>query len=276
MGEHQINSGNPTDGNASTLRILGVRVDNVDSRTALERVAEYASRVNGRGARNIYFTNVRSIMSARRDHELHAHLDHADLVLPDGSGLKIAGLLYRTPITENLNGTDFTPRVLGLATARDWTVYLLGAKPEILESCKRKLREMFPGIQIVGWHHGYFSGPDEREIIDDINRKKPNILLVGLGTPLQEKWTALHAPRLRAGACLAVGGLFDFLSGNKSRAPRWMRNLGIEWIFRFVQDPAGKWYRVFYETPAFLCLILFRRLFPGKRKPRQSNGASAQ
>jgi N-acetylglucosaminyldiphosphoundecaprenol N-acetyl-beta-D-mannosaminyltransferase len=244
--------------------VCGIPFDNLDRETALKKIAKYASSVNGNGSRKVYFSNVHTIITARRDQDLRECISSADLVLPDGSGLKIAGRVLGTSVVENLNGTDLTPQVLDLAVKNNWTVYLLGATPEVLNKCLAGLLQSRPDLRIVGSHHGFFSPTESKEIVDAINVQKPNLLLVAMGTPIQEKWIAAHADYLKVGACLAVGGLFDFLSGSKKRAPRWARKAGVEWLFRFIRDPKTKWNRIFVEIPVFLTLVLRERLFPHK------------
>jgi len=237
--------------------LLDTRIDNIDGRTALERVLSYAK--NGNGAHSVYFTNVHTIHIARREPELLRALNAADLVLPDGSGLKIAGKIIRSPIIENLNGTDFTPRVLEHAASEGRSVYLLGGTAKAVNLARERLVSQIPSLKIVGCRSGYFSPEEESLILREINERRPDILLVAFGTPLQEQWIARHAPILKVGVCMAVGGLFDFLSGEKSRAPRWIRSCGFEFMYRFLQDPRSKWERIFVEIPLFLALILKRR-----------------
>ncbi len=242
------------------ISILGVRADNIDSRTALDILRTFALCGAGGTPARVFFTNVHTVHVARRDPELRSSINSAELVLPDGSGLKIAGKLFGTPIVENLNGTDLIPRFLGLAESEGLRVFLLGSRATIVENCARRMRLIYPRINIVGLHHGHFSAGEEKEIIEVINSSRPHILLVGMGTPAQERWILRNATRLAVGVCIGVGGLFDFLSGEKARAPLWMRRLGIEWLYRFVRDPRSKWQRVFIEIPEFLLRIAVRRL----------------
>lgn len=254
-----ISKRKPTRG---TMFLLGVRVDNTDRQTALEIVRTFIVNRNGAPPRKIFFTNVHTIHLARRDSELRRIVNQADVVLPDGSGLKIAGKLLNKPIIENLNGTDFTPSVLSEANANGWSVYLLGGYVHVIEGCRLRLHELFPALKIVGSHQGHFSLDEEDALIEEINGMKPDILLVALGSPAQEKWIARNANRLNVGLCFGVGGLFDFISGERKRAPGWMRSFGIEWAFRFLQDPKAKWNRVFVEIPMFLALVVAKRLIP--------------
>ncbi len=245
-----------------TMFILGVRVDNIDFETASKAVRGYVTR-NGNGDPcQVFFTNAHTIHLARRDAEFRHVINRADAVLPDGSGLKFAGRVFRRPIIENLNGTDFVPHILEEAARERWSVYLLGGKPNITKMCRSNLQQNYPTLPIAGVHHGHFMPEEEEGITADINSRSPDILLVAMGSPLQEKWIARNAPRLKTRVCFAVGGLFDFLSGERKRAPRWMRRLGLEWIYRFVQDPRSKWQRIMIEIPLFVLIVLAKRVVP--------------
>lgn len=240
----------------NTNYFLDVRVDNIDRITAHKLVRDFIITANGDGPRKIYFTNVHSIHLATRDRVLKKYINNADVVLPDGSGLKIAGSLLRKPIRENLNGTDFTPEVCEMAQESGWSVFLFGASDDVVHKCRQKLLERLPGLAIVGSQHGYITS--DEDVINKINNSNADILLVALGSPRQEKWIAENAGRLNVRICFAVGGLFDFLSGEKKRAPNWMRKSGIEWLHRFIVSPRQKWRRIFFEIPWFLFRILIQ------------------
>lgn len=261
---------------ARTFFILGVRVDTMDRSQALDLVDRFLSSRNGAPMHNVYFVNVHSIHLARRDRELQRIINTADVVLPDGSGLKLAGWLLGTPIVENLNGTDFLPLVFERAQARNWSVYLLGSGHHVIYRCKERLLQRYPALRIVGMHPGYFTPEEELRIIQEINRLKPDMVMVALGSPLQEKWIARNAHLLNVRVCFAVGGLFDFLSGVVPRAPTWMRRLGLEWLYRFIQQPRQKWERVFIEIPHFLIRILVRRIIPRRLYDRLTVGRFAR
>ena len=251
-----------------TIFLLGVRVDNIDLDTALNIVHAYAAHPNGPPSRRVFFTNVHTIIEARRNRELHRAVSHADLVLPDGTGLRMAGRALGRPILANLNGTDLLPRILRRAEGEGWSVYLLGARRPVVERCAERLQAAFPALRIVGAHDGYFTPAGEQAVIDDINAAAPHLLLVALGSPRQELWIFRNAHRLRAGVAFAVGGLFDFLSGAVPRAPRWMRRAGLEWLYRFARDPREKWRRVAWEIPMFLGLLTARTVIPASVRGR--------
>ncbi len=243
------------------LFIEAVPLDNITGADALDFVDHYGSRLDGRAARAVLFVNVHSLHLARRRRALRHSLQKADLVLPDGSGLALAGKMLGHPIGENLNGTDFSPRVLELASERHWSVFLLGGRNGVAERCKEVLAAKLPGLEIAGTYHGHFSDAEEAFIVEEINRVKPDLLFVALGSPLQEEWIMEHVGSLAVGMCFGVGGLFDFLAGEKRRAPLWLRRVGLEWVFRFVVDPASKWDRVLVEIPLYVLRVIVARLF---------------
>jgi N-acetylglucosaminyldiphosphoundecaprenol N-acetyl-beta-D-mannosaminyltransferase len=242
--------------------------DNIDSETGLTIIRQYLAETTKTGARLVCFANVHSIHIARHDHELRYALHRADLVLPDGSGLALAGSAYGLPVRENLNGTDFIPRLLADMARNGRSVFLLGAQLPVVTSCCRVLPLRYPGLVVAGSHHGHFSEEEDESIVNAINAAQPDVLLIGLGTPFQEFWMMRFASRLQVKVCLSVGGLFDFLSGEKMRAPRWMRRLGIEWLFRFLHEPGRKWDRVLVEIPIFLLRTITRQIAVTKGQPR--------
>lgn len=252
--------------NNSTLEssyFLGVRVDRLDAEAAKNEVRKIVKNRDG-AMKPVYFVNVHSIFLALQDHNLMEQLNYAALTLPDGSGLNWAGKILGNPIVENLNGTDFTPKILNMAEQENWSVYLLGAEEQVIIKTVAVVQQQFPKLKIAGYHHGYFLGQKEQQVIDDINSKSPDLLLVGMGSPIQERWIWENRDKLNAGAGFAIGGLFDFISGQYPRAPLWMRKSGLEWMYRFLNDPGNKWKRIFIEIPLFIPLIIMAQLIPNK------------
>ncbi|MBO6622506.1 MAG: WecB/TagA/CpsF family glycosyltransferase [Balneola sp.] len=239
---------------------IDVRVDNLSLDTALERVETLYKESSDGVPRQIFFTNVHSVHLANQNPLLKHDLNEADLVLPDGSGLKIAGKVLNKPVEVNLNGTDFTPKVFRMAEVAGWSVYLLGAKKNVITECVENISKRFSKLEVKGYHNGFFDDKEEKEILKEINQLKPDILLVALGSPFQERWIAKNAVNLDTRLCFAVGGLFDFLSNQTSRAPLWMRKIGCEWVYRFIQNPKEKWDRIFVEIPLFLYAILHEKI----------------
>jgi len=205
--------------------ILGVKISNV----TMDAAVNAASAPLTRGAYTIFTPNPEIIMLAQKDREFKEILNNADLLLPDGIGVIIASRLLKKPLPERVPGFDF---VCGLLKGNH-SVYLLGAKPHVVEAAANKLKQK--GVKVAGFHHGYFT--DDKSIIEDINNKKPSVLLVCLGAPKQEKWIAKNKSSLPACVCVGAGGSLDVFAGNVKRAPLFMRRLNLEWLYRALRQP---------------------------------------
>ncbi len=240
---------------------FGVRFDNLTKKTALKIVRSFLTRKNNRKSRKVFFTNVHTIYLAGKNPLFAKTINNADLVLPDGSGLKIAGKIFSKPVKENLNGTDFTPLILKTARKTGSKIYLLGATQEVITQCVFRLEREYPGLEIAGFHSGFFSSDEESKLIEEIKKISPDILLVATGSPRQEMFVDKIAEQLNSTVCFAVGGFFDFLSEKRKRAPLFIRKTGFEWLFRFFQDPKTKWDRIVIEIPIFLLSVIAARFF---------------
>ena len=225
------------------VEILGVKIDNITMEQAVNKVSSFFD-----GKTHTVFTpNPEIIMLAQKDEELMNALNSADILLPDGIGVVIGSKLIGKPLPERVAGYDFACNLLNT----DRTFYLLGAKPGVAEMAAEKLK--MQGAKIVGTHDGYFK--DDTEIINDINNKKPDILLVCLGAPKQEKWIYENKDKLNVALCLGVGGTLDVIAGTAKRAPMIYQKLYIEWLYRAVKEP----YRIprLMALPQFIIKVAF-------------------
>ena len=136
----------------------------------------------------------------------------------------------------------------------------MGGKPDVVQKAAVELEKRFPGLEISGFHHGFFNEREESGIIKEINFLKPNILMVGLGVPKQEKWVRRHLNELDVNLCWGVGAAFDWLSGQRKRAPRWMVSCGFEWAHRLYQEPKRLMRRYLIGNPVFIYHILKRKM----------------
>lgn len=235
------------------IRILGVKFFNLTMPDALDYVTIAARR---RSMWTVFFINADCLNISFRDREYYEVLRKADAVFPDGIGIHIASQMLHAGLRENTNGTDFFPRLAAQAANHGLRVFLLGAKPGVAGECARNLRKLVPDVQISGTHHGYFTPEEEAGVIGQINQSGADILLVGMGVPTQEKWIARNRSRLTPAVVIGVGGLFDFYSGKTPRAPIWMREIGLEWVYRILQEPQRMWKRYVVGNPVFLYRVL--------------------
>ena len=240
------------------VRMLGVDIDNVSMDRALADIL--AAATEPAPPRIFFFVNAHCLNVAGGRADYREALRDAAAVYGDGVGVRLAGWLLGRPVRDNVNGTDLLPRLCEEAARRGLSLFLLGAQPGVAEEMARRLRERWPTLRIAGTRHGYFTPTEEPALLDEIAASGAHLLLVALGVPAQELWLTRTRARLKAGAALGVGGLFDFYSGRVARAPRWMRRAGLEWFWRLLQEPRRLARRYLVGNPLFLLRVLGQRV----------------
>lgn len=249
------------------LDLLGIPIDNL---TMAEALAAITRMTQDAAPHLIAFVNAHCANIAAADPAYLDILRRATLVLADGIGMRIAGQWLGTPIRENVNGTDLFPLLCNALQATGATCYFLGGRPGVADGVVAWVRTHAPQLQIAGWHDGYF-GPEEIPAVTDaIRASGATVLLVALGVPQQEVWLDQWLGATGARVGVAVGGLFDFYSGRIPRAPRWMRRIGFEWLYRFLQEPGRLWKRYLVGNAAFLWRVWRAR----PAKPATNHAAS--
>jgi len=235
----------------SSLCLLDVRIDNLSLADALERI-----RVAARGPvlSKMAFVNADCLNIAWRNPDYRRALAGASAVLPDGIGIHYALKLFtRFALRENVNGTDMFPRLAAMMEREGLSLFLLGARDGVADEVAAMLSRRFPRLRVAGTRHGYFRDEaDHADAVQTINASGAHVVLVAMGAPAQDLWIERHAHALRAGVAIGVGGLFDFYSGRVARAPQWMRELGLEWGYRLMQEPSRMWRRYLVGNPRFL------------------------
>ena len=248
--------------NLTFRRILGVDVASIGRDEALALLSQL---VAGRTFAKIGFLNAHNANVACSDREFAAALGNF-LVLADGVGVDVAAkLLYGAPFPANLNGTDFVPALLS-ACDKPLTVGLLGATKVNAERAAQRLGELAPRHRYVVVRDGYFAAAEEPAILSQLAELRPDILLVAMGVPRQELWIERNLDGQHCTLPIAVGALLDFLSGSVPRAPQWMRQLRLEWLFRLIIEPGRLWRRYVVGNPVFLTRVLLQKL-RGEGKP---------
>jgi exopolysaccharide biosynthesis WecB/TagA/CpsF family protein len=174
------------------------------------------------------------------------------LLLFDGVGMKLGAVLRRKGWVPDVNGTDLFPEVMRLAAARGLRLFFLGGTQEVVQEAVARARARHAGLQVAGFRSGYFGRHQEGEIVERINASGAQLLLVGMGCPLQEAFTLRNLRALEVPVIWQVGGLFDFVSGNKPRAPMLIRRARLEWGFRLALEPRRMWYRYLVVPAWFL------------------------
>ena len=234
-------------------KILGIRVDDVDSEKALELASGFLRD----GKQHTIFTpNPEMLVAAHRSNAFRDVLNAGSLNLCDGRGAQLAGRL-----THRVCGVDFMQKLCKFAATQGYSVYLLGSgSEEVIQKTKAELTEANPELRIVGANAGPWidenGAGESATVVQDVNEVKPDILFVAFGHQKQEMWINKHLQELPSvKIAMGVGGSFDFISGKAKRAPAAMRRIGLEWMWRLMQQP-GRVARIFRATVVFPLLVM--------------------
>ncbi len=208
--------------------------------------------------RRVMYVNAHVLNQSVTDPGLRGALNAADLVYCDGYGVRLAAKALDTPIPHRMTGADWIWDLATLCEQAGQSIYLLGSEPGVAAQAAARIRGRHPRLEIAGSHHGYFDAgtPHDERVLEDINTRRPDILLVGMGTPKQELWVQQHADRVQAGVLWTVGSLFDYVSLRTPRAPSWLSDNGLEWIFRLAVEPQRMWRRYLVGNPVFVSRVM--------------------
>jgi len=246
-----------------TVDILGCQVDSILLDEATYRVADL---VEARGVAYAAVVNAAKLVRMRDDDMLRQLVRDADLVTADGAAVVYAARWLGTRLPGRTTGCDLMQRLLEMAPSKGWRVYLLGATPEVIPQVIRACGERFPGIEFAGFRDGYFDIDNAEPIATAIRDAKPDLLFIGMGTPRQECFLAEWRQTMGVPFSMGVGGSFDVVSGLKDRAPRWMRENGLEWAHRLAHDPRHMWRRAIVDSARF-AVHVNRAKYRGYRLP---------
>lgn len=180
--------------------------------------------------------NAEMILAAEREPAAQNALGSADIYVSDGVGLTWAARMLHKHTVHRYPGIDLVYDLMARLAENRGSVYLLGAEAGVAQEAGRRLKDLLPGLDVVGAHDGYFDQPEEERVVLNITQAKPDLLLVGMGCPRQERFIAAYRERLRAPLMVGVGGALEVFAGRRSRAPKWMRGTGLEWAYRSMQD----------------------------------------
>jgi N-acetylglucosaminyldiphosphoundecaprenol N-acetyl-beta-D-mannosaminyltransferase len=237
------------------IRILGVAVENIVEAEAIERIAEFVTKG---GPHQIVTVNPEFVMEAQRNSAFRRVLAAADMATPDGFGLLLAARLRGNAFRGRVTGVTLAELIAARAAERGWSLFLLGAAPGVAERAAVVLQHTHPGLRIAGCYAGSPRRAEEPAIQARIIAAQPTVLLVAYGHPAQELWIARNQPLLRVPVAIGVGGVFDYLAGETPRAPAWMRQSGLEWLYRLIRQPR-RWRRILVAVPLFLWAALRER-----------------
>ena len=230
------------------IKFMNTDIDNL---TMAETLNEIEKLIQKKNCSYVVTPNVDHIVRLEKDEELQKVYKNASLILTDGKPLIWISKWYKTPIKEKISGSDLFPRVCQLAANKNYTMYLLGAAEGVADTAARNLMKKYPGLNIVGTYSPPFGFEKNEQEMNKIKTQiqdvHPDILIVGLGCPKQEKFMYYHCKELGVPISFGLGASIDFEAGNIKRAPKWMSNHGLEWLYRFSKDPKRLFKRYFVD-----------------------------
>jgi N-acetylglucosaminyldiphosphoundecaprenol N-acetyl-beta-D-mannosaminyltransferase len=237
--------------------VLGCEIDSVTMTEALERAEDV---IEQRGYVQHMAVNAAKLVAAARDARLRDAIAASELVTADGQAVVWASRLLGDPLPERVAGIDLMNALLARAAERGWRVFLLGARRTVLDEAAKRIRERDGRIRIAGCRDGYFTADEEPAVVSDIAAAQADILFVGMSSPKKELFLRAHGRSLGIPFVMGVGGAFDILAGKTRRAPLLLQRLGLEWLFRLVQEPRRLFRRYAETNLRFLALVLAERL----------------
>lgn len=236
----------------------------IDAMTMEEAVQRCRAAIASRQPVLVGVLNAAKLVASRRDERLRRSLLDCDMLLADGQSIVWASRLLRRPLPERVAGIDLFEHLLHHADKHGLSVFLLGARPQVLAKLEDRIRDQFPGIRLAGSQHGYFDDTDSERIAERISCARADMLFIGMSSPRKENFLARYASSLNVPLLHGVGGSFDVLAGQTRRAPAAWQRLGMEWAYRVLQEPGRLWWRYLSTNSAFIALTLQELVHPAR------------
>lgn len=251
-----------------TFNLFGVTLNNVSMSNAVKTVVSSLTKEHGlTSVSKFAFVNADCGNHLYKDHNYKEILNGFKQVYPDGIGVKMAARMQGCALKENINGTDMFPLLCEELQSAGKSLYLYGATDTVIRKLVDKLDFDYPELKVAGYSDGYSYSNKPTELHARINNSGADLLLVAMGAPRQERWINDNISLLNVKAVMGVGGLFDFHSGEVSRAPIWLRELSLEWVWRVIQQPKDKFKRYVLGNPLFLARALHLSLSHDRFEP---------
>lgn len=221
-----------------------------------ETVAEVENIVEARVPTQHVVINASKVNLMESDPDLTEIVNACPLINADGASIVWAAKKLGVPLKERVTGIDLFLRLVELAPEKGWRIYLFGAREEVVQKVRNTFEAELPGIQIVGCRNGYFTEADEPQIVADMAASGADMMFVAFSSPKKECWIHKYLDQAGIPFVMGVGGSFDVVAGVTDRAPRWMQDHGLEWLYRFAQEPGRLWRRYVVGNAKFVALTL--------------------
>lgn len=245
-------------GTNKRIKMLNTTIDVLSYDETIKLVEKY---VDTKTPLHLMGVNADKINELNKNPKLKEIVNSCGVINADGASVVLASKFLGDRLPERVAGVDLMESLVKLSVDKGYSVYLLGAKQEVVEKTSEVLCEKYPGLNICGFRNGYFSRDDWRDISEELNRLNPDFIFVGITSPLKEYLIEYLQNNGNKGVFMGVGGSFDVISGNIARAPVWMQEHNLEWLFRVSQEPRRLFKRYFVGNTVFIVSVLKEKLF---------------
>ncbi len=235
------------------IEIMGCMIDNLSMEETLQTIEEFIR--SGQPHQHVV-VNVDKLVKASRDQELRQIINDCALVNVDGMPVVWASRLLGKPLKERVAGVDLFESLMRRSAEKGWRVFLLGAREEVISGVKKIYQQKYPGLIVAGYRNGYWKPEEEAGVVEQIRSAKADLLFVAISSPKKEQFLGRYQAEMKIPFAMGVGGTFDVAVGKVKRAPMWMQKVGLEWFYRFLQEPRRMFRRYFIEDMAFFGLLL--------------------
>ncbi len=237
----------------SRIEMMGCQIDNLSMEETLQTIEGFIK--SGKSHQHVV-VNVDKLVKASRDAELRRIINDCALVNVDGMPVVWAARLLGRPLKERVAGVDLFEGLMKRSASKGWRVFLLGAREEVVSGVKSAYELKYPGLTVAGYRNGYWRPEDEAAVVELVKAARADLLFVAISSPKKEHFLGRYQAEMKIPFAMGVGGTFDVAVGKVKRAPVWMQNAGLEWFYRFLQEPRRMFRRYFIEDMAFIGLLL--------------------
>lgn len=241
---------------ANIVNILGIGIDNV---TRSQAVVKVMKMIDAGGTHHVILLNPYKLHRYKSNADLQLISSRASMHVASGAGLGWAAKFLKTPLKERIASISFLMDIVRIAEIKEYSIFLVGARPEIVEKTFLNIHKSFPKIRIVGRHGGYFNAERELAVVEAIRKSNANIIFVGLGFPKEDRWIDRYRGEFRNAVLIGVGGAIDIISGEIKKAPAFFMDRGLDWFYRIITKPwrIGRIVRIKF----FFFRVVLRRIF---------------
>lgn len=227
----------------------------VDALTMEETIDEIEKIIEKKVPTQHVVINASKIVQMEKNFKLKSIVNKCPIINADGASILLASRIMGIPLPERVTGIDLFYELLKLSNKKKYKIFLFGATENVVLKVKNIIKKEYPYLEIVGYRNGYFSDDDEQKIVEQIKKSNPDMVFVAFSSPKKEYWINKYLDQMNVSFVMGVGGSFDVIAGTTRRAPLWMQNHGLEWFFRFIQEPRRMWKRYIIGNLTFVSLI---------------------